>query len=228
MENELVAEHDELNAVKDFDIDSWISDIEPPTIVKTVNTRGDLLGMYGALSEEREQLLQSLQKIAEALPEEDAGDPFETVGADPHAEAREQFEKCRNRMAEIDQQMEELKEKYGANKATFRFSAISPEARARINTEHPDHKREGGVIRVTEQLLKLFLASILSVTITQDGKSSTVDAKKWSVKQLTRFMDRIGEGQAAKLWDAHLELGQKEVTPPFSLESSPGGTLSTF
>lgn len=219
-------ENDALNAVRDFDLDAWLDEIEPPHRRQTVNTRGDLLGRYAELQAAREHELQTLTALSDALPEE--ADPAATIGADPHAQTREQFEAGRERIAALDEEMARLTAEYAGNRATFTFKAIDPETRARITSDFEDHKAEGGTRRVTDQTLRLFLASVTSITIVRGGVEQEADLSKWTPDVLTKFLAKIGDGQAALLWEAYIGLGVQDVTPPFSLESSSGGTTSTF
>lgn len=225
MTNELQAEADELNRVRDFDLDSWLDEVEAPHRTQTVNTRGDLLAEYGQLQDERNSVLQSLAALAETLPDED--DKAATLGDAAGAEAAERFENAKRRVAAIDERMSDLTDAYARNRATFVLAAIDPEKRARISAEHADHKQKVGA-RATTETLKLFLAAVQSITVVKDGKEIAQRLSDWTPARLEKFLQRIGDGQAALLWDAYLGTAVGDVTPPFSHESSSGGRTSTY
>lgn len=224
--NKLQTEQDQLNAVKDFDLDSWLDEIEPPHRQQTVNTRGDLLARYSALNKLREDELRGLTALADALPDESEADPSETIGADPYEGQRAEFAAARARIQAFADDMKEIERKYAANRATFTFKALDPEKRAEITSVHTDPLSEGGA-KLSEQTLRLFLASLTSVTILRDGVEENGAPSFWTPDRLVKFLAKIGEGQAALLWDAYLGLGVQDVTPPFSPASSPGEAIST-
>jgi hypothetical protein len=226
MQNDLQAEADELNRVIDFDLDSWLDEIEPPHRTQTVNTRGDLLAEYGRLSERRTVVLQSLQSLAQSIPDEP--DPAATLSDGGAADAEARFGQARAEIESIDERLAELTEQYARNKATFVLSAIDPQKRSIITAEHGDHKQKTAVMsRASTETLRLFLASVRSITIVRDGNEHSQDPAKWTPAILEKFLTRIGDGQAALLWDAYLGTATGDVTPPFSQESSSGGDTST-
>lgn len=196
-----------------FDLDSFIEGITPPTITKTVHTRGDLLGTYGELAEKRDKLAQAMTALAESLPDH---------GQDSDGSHRVEFEALRSQVEDVDQRLEQIKATYSQYRAKFSFTTISPSERARINTEHADHKGEGGIVQMTDQLLHLFLASVASITITHAGKDRSVNPRSWTTKQLLRFLNKIGDGQAALLWEAFLGLGKANEITPFDLAPETG------
>lgn len=223
--NTLQTEQDQLNAVKDFDLDSWLDEIEPPHRQQTVNTRGDLLARYAELRKLREDELRALAALADALPDDASADPAETIGADPFEEQRTAYAAARERIEAFGDEMKEIEKNYAANRATFTFKALDPEKRAEITATHADPLAEGA--KISEQTLRLFLASITSIEIVHDGIPENGSPSFWTPERLVKFLARIGEGQAALLWDAYLGLGVQDVTPPFSPASSPGGATST-
>lgn len=223
--NTLQAEQDQLNAVKDFDLDSWLDEIEPPHRQQTVNTRGDLLARYSQLKKLREDELRSLTDLADALPDEENADPAETIGADPFESQRAQYAAARERIEAFSEEMKDIERRYAANRATFTFKALDPEKRAEITASHGD-PLEGGA-KLSEQTLRLFLASVTSITILRDGVEENGAPSFWTPDFLVKFLAKIGDGQSALLWDAYLGLGVQDVTPPFSPEYSPGGAIST-
>jgi len=225
--NTLQTEQDQLNAVKDFDLDSWLDDIQPPHRQQTVNTRGDLLARFSELKKLREDELRGLAALADALPEEAEADPGETIGADPFAEQRAEYDDARARIQAFADEMKQIERNYAANRATFTFKALDPEKRAEIAAEHADPLSEGG-IKLSDQTVRLFLASVTSITILRDGVEEDGAPSFWTPERLLKFLAKIGEGQAALLWEAYIGLGVQDVTPPFSPASSPGEATSTF
>ncbi|WP_336633453.1 MULTISPECIES: hypothetical protein [unclassified Microbacterium] len=225
MTNELQAEADELNRVRDFDLDSWLDEVESPHRTQTVNTRGDLLAEYGRLTEERGAVLQSLAALAETLPDDE--DKSATLADEGGAAAMERFEVAKERIAALDERLSELTDTYARNRATFVLAAIDPEKRARISAEHADHKPKIGTTANTETL-RLFLAAVQSITVVRDGQEIAQRLTDWTPARLEKFLQRIGDGQAALLWDAYLGTAVGDVTPPFSHASSSGAPTSTF
>ncbi|MDY0828590.1 hypothetical protein SK224_05555 [Microbacterium sp. BG28] len=227
MTTSLQNEADELNRIQDFDLDAWLDDIEPPQRSVTVNTRGDILATYGQLEYERNQVLQSLIALSKSLPDDETPDPAATLADDGNDAARERFAEAQAKVADIDERMAALSDTYARNKATFTLKAIDPSERARITAKHGDHKTKVGA-ELPDEMLKLFLASVVDITIMRDGHEVKQRPADWTAPRLAKFMAKIGDGQTGLLWQAYFGTAMQDVTPPFSPESSSGGATSTF
>ncbi len=192
----------------DFDLDSWLDEIEPPHRRQTVNTRGDLLGQHAALAAEHEHAQRALEELtAQHTPGEIRA---ETIGSDPHAAAREQSTVLRDRIAALANTLKSVEQDYAGNHATFTFKAISPEVRESIATDNssPD---AGGVTSFPDQTLRLFLASVTSIDIVRNGAKQAANIAAWTPEVLVRFLAKIGDAQAAKLWVAYSEVAVSDI-----------------
>lgn len=190
----------------DFDLDRWLDEIEPPQRTQTVNTRGDLLARFSELRKLREDALRGLAALADTLPDEAEVDPAETIGADAFDEQRAEYAAARARIQAFGDEMTEIERNYAANRATFTFKALDPEERAALTVEQPTPILEGDGT-ASGEVLRLFLASVASITIHRDGVQTNADLAKWTPDRLVKFFAKIGDGQSALLWDTYIGLG---------------------
>lgn len=215
-------EQNELNRVKDFDLDAWLDEVEPTHRVQTVNTKGSLLAKYARVQEQRQAVIAQMQHLADSLPDEpDEDDKTEALSGrslrSSDAVERAEFDALREQLTALDEKANAIATEYSQNKVRVTFRNVDKSQRARItSSEQKKSKAQNGPDLT---MIKLMHASIIQVDVITPSGEVKQDLGKWTAAFFGRFLDKIGDGQARLLADAYLGLASGEVTPPFSQES---------